>query len=406
MLALSRPVIYTLELTPACNNLCPECSNSFTTRRTALCWSQTEWIALLQEIGPDAVRIRLTGGEPTLHPHFIPILETAAAYHAAVTIFTNGRWHDPLHLVNQIKRQSNIAGLLISLHGASAQSHQAFTLTPNSFAETTANIRLAIDQGLRVALSVVLNQDNQDEIEAICELGLQWGVDHIAFNRFMGPPQSPYSLNSDQMMRAVKIIGDLAAQDIPVIHSLCLPQCFAANMSEQCLAGIASICIDPWGNLRPCLYSNKILGSLQEHSLEDLWRGAALRQWREQAPAGCQQCSESEICFGGCRAAGELQHNRYDPLYREPIDVVEERTIELPASLRPIPICNIIEEPFGYALLGNNRFIAISPESLPVLQACDGINSFADLCALFSQPELELLGELWDSGMLSYIEED
>jgi len=347
----------------------------------------------------------LTGGEPTLHPQFIPILETAAAYHAAVTIFTNGRWREPPSLISHIKHQPNVAGLLISLHGANAQSHQAFNQTPNSFAETTTNIRLALDQGVRVALSVVLNQYNLAEIEAICELGLNWGVDHIAFNRFIGPPHSEYALSPDQMVQGVRIIESLAAQNIPVLHSLCLPQCFAANTSEQCLAGIASICIDPWGNLRPCLYSKIILGSLMESSLDALWHSAALKQWRQNAPAGCQQCTQSETCFGGCRAAGEGQPNLYDPLYRGPIDELEERTIELPASIRPIPAYHLLEETFGYALLGYNKLLAVSPESLPVLQACDGIHTFADLSELFSLPEMELLGELWDSGLLSYLEE-
>jgi pyrroloquinoline quinone biosynthesis protein E len=402
MLSLSSPAIYTLELTSACNNHCPDCSNPFSKEQPSVALSRGEWIQLLEQIGPEATRIRLTGGEPTLHPDFLEILETAAANHAAVSIFTNGRWRKPRELIQQVRNLPMVAGFLVSLHGATVESHESFTRTPGSFVETLANIQMAMDQGVRVALSVVLNRYNLGEIEAIGELAERLGVEHVAFNRFIGPPQSKYNLNPEETRQAFQKIRRLSALGASVEHSICIPQCFISNRSEQCLAGIAAICIDPWGNLRPCLYSKTIVGTVRDGKLIESWRGSALRAWRELIPPGCRQCLKSEVCAGGCRAAGEYQPDSGDQLYQAPIEqeAEEERIVELPAAACPIPAYHLYQEEFGYALLGEGHLIPVKPDAMAVLTACNGENSFADLFAHFSQAEMELLGELWEAGML------
>jgi len=82
-------VVYALEVTPACNSRCPGCSNVYATDRTPSSpLSASTWEALLAPFAPEAVQIRLTGGEPTLHPEFFRILEAATSYDAWVTVFT------------------------------------------------------------------------------------------------------------------------------------------------------------------------------------------------------------------------------------------------------------------------------------------------------------------------------
>ncbi len=78
----SWPAIYALELTATCNNHCQGCSNIYATDRALPPMSASTWEAWLATFAPEAVRIRLTGGEPTLHPEFFRILQAATAFDA------------------------------------------------------------------------------------------------------------------------------------------------------------------------------------------------------------------------------------------------------------------------------------------------------------------------------------
>lgn len=402
MLILSRPAIYTLELTASCNQGCFGCSNPYAHHNTRPYTSTETWVSWLHKFGPEAVRIRLTGGEPTLHPSFSHLLGMAVSYDALVTIFTNGRWQNPEKFLTGLRQYANPPGLLISLHGAQPSSHEAFTNCPGSFAEVVTNIRCAIDTGICVALSAVLTRFNLAELEEICQLGLSLGVEHVAFNRYVGPPNPSVEPDLSEMRQAIATIEMMVSDGLPVQHSICLPQCFANNHSNNCLAGSVQITIDPWGGVRPCIYSPTVVGSLYQNSLEEIWHGQAMEAWRQSVPVECDTCAAAATCYGGCRAAGEWHKSGLDPLISRPLDDFSpfSEEIEIPAESKPRLALKIRAEAFGYSLSGNGQVIPVALEALDLLEACNGTTSFAELASRFGEEGLNLLGELWQSGML------
>ncbi|NIN93756.1 MAG: radical SAM protein, partial [Anaerolineae bacterium] len=118
ILTLSAPVLYSLELTPACNNRCRGCYNVFAGERTQPPLPLEEWHEILDCIKPHAHRVKLTGGEPTLSPHFEGIVTHLRELDISFSLFTNGCWTDPERLVAFLKTIPQLRGLLISLHGA------------------------------------------------------------------------------------------------------------------------------------------------------------------------------------------------------------------------------------------------------------------------------------------------
>ena len=58
MHVLSWPAIYSLELTPACNNRCPGCSNIYRDARQPAPVDAATWERWLTEFGPEAVQMR------------------------------------------------------------------------------------------------------------------------------------------------------------------------------------------------------------------------------------------------------------------------------------------------------------------------------------------------------------
>lgn len=396
---LAWPAIYALELTPACNNRCPGCSNIYSHARRPAATDAATWERWLTEFGPQAVQIRLTGGEPTLHPEFFRILAAATAYGAQVTVFTNGRWPDPRMLVQRLRGWPQLSGLLISLHGARPESHEMFSRVAGSFAETVANIRLAIAEGIPVALSTIITRSSWQELEAVAELGQRLGVQHVAFNRYLGAPDDDLEPTQAQMRHAVRTIETMISAGVAVKYGIGMPQCFRRNSSEGCLAGVAYVAVDPWGRVHPCAHSPSFIGSLHETSLQELWRSPAMAAWRALMPVECIGCAAYAACHGGCRAVQELRVDRRDPLRRAPLAAYRTKATwrELPAAGRPRLTARLREEAFGYAVLGRGQVVPVRADALPVIAACDGSITCAELASRFGQAGLDLLGELWEA---------
>jgi radical SAM protein with 4Fe4S-binding SPASM domain len=367
--------------------------------------SAREWQALLAPFVSEAVQIRLTGGEPTLHPEFLSIFELVTSYDAWVTVFTNGRWNDPERFLAAIQGRRHFSGLLISLHGATAASHEAFSGVPGSFDETVANIQRAVRQGITVAVSTVITRFSWNELEDVVQLARSLGVHHIAANRYIGAPFPEIEPTPIQTRRAILRVQELIQSGSPIKYGIGVPQCFIENDSEGCLAGVAYASIDPWGNVRPCAHSPTVVGSLHKRSMHEIWHGPQMQAWRDLMPDDCVSCAAYSICHGGCRAIQELRQERRDPLRTVPMASYTRSAppIELPEEGRPRANVRIRPESFGYALLGNGQVLPVRAEARPVVEACTGEHTFADLYDRFGDTGLELLGELWCLGMLDLV---
>ncbi|MBU0702548.1 MAG: radical SAM protein, partial [Chloroflexi bacterium] len=282
---LSTPAIYSLELTPVCNNRCRGCSNVFAEMRDARTISPplgaAEWGAILERIAPHAEQLKLTGGEPTLHPEFEIIVRRVSALGLNFSLFTNACWPDPERVVRFLAGVPQCAGLLISLHGPTAPIHESFTGAPGSFQEAIANIRLATSAGLLVATSTVITRQNYDQIAEIAALTADLGADHAVVSRYLGEPLPDLEPTTEELLAAVRTVEELRRSGARVRYGDCVPQCFVENSSTGCLAGVAYCAVDPWGNLRPCNHSPAVVGSLLEQPIESLWHSAAMEHWRD-----------------------------------------------------------------------------------------------------------------------------
>jgi GeoRSP system SPASM domain protein len=91
-----------------------------------------------------------------------------------------------------------------------------------------------------------------------------------------------------------------------------------------CQAGNSLAHVDAAGELYPCSSWPERLGSLQQHSLIELWQSSRrLRIIKEIAatPAGCISCHDLALCLGGCRGRGRLLNQAggcRDPFCRSP----------------------------------------------------------------------------------------
>lgn len=130
-------------------------------------------------------KIRLTGGEPTLHPGLLGIVEDLAALRPAapvVALTTNGV------LLSRLAGRLRKAGLSrvnVSLDAASAEGFRAITLR-DRFDEVRAGIDAALAAGFESVKvnAVALRGVNDDEIPRLAELARENPVD-VRFIEYM-----------------------------------------------------------------------------------------------------------------------------------------------------------------------------------------------------------------------------
>jgi pyrroloquinoline quinone biosynthesis protein E len=352
-------------------------------------------------LAPYAHRFKLTGGEPTLHPEFEAIVDNIRDLGTSLTIFTNGRWPDPEGVLDALTSTPNLVGLLVSLHGAHAASHEAFTGVSGSFDETVANIRSAVAAGISVTLSAVLHRGNLDELADIVALAETLGADHVVFNRYLGPPVTAIAITSDQLMQAVHTVDAMREQDKPVTFGVCIPQCFVLSSSNGCLAGVASCTVDPWGNLRPCNYSSIRVGNLLSGTLEEAWHSTEMERFRKAIPDACHTCAAFSTCHGGCRAVPMELQLPSDPLMVGPLREFEPSPpVRMGRNWRPMRRFEIRQESFGLVLIRGNALLAVRPEAMTILDRLDGSHTLGDLKHEFTPAGLSLIGELFRRNMV------
>ena len=314
--AVRLSIVY-VELTPACNNACPGCSNVFAHDSARPALSVAEWARVFERLTPYRSRLRFTGGEPTLHPEFEQIVHQAQAMGFAFSVFTNARWLESARMVRFLAWLKSLECILVSLHGAHARSHEAFTATPGSFPETVANIRRAVDAGVRVNTSTVITHQNYAEMSEIIALSQALGARQAVFNRYIGAALTELEASSDQLKTAVAAVEHAGHNGSigRVKFGTPIPHCFTPNSSNGCMAGFAHVTIDPWGNVRPCPHTAIVAGNtLREDNLEMLFAGSVMQAWRLNYLSQCDGCDRRQICFAGCRALAIVRNAVCDQL--------------------------------------------------------------------------------------------
>jgi sulfatase maturation enzyme AslB (radical SAM superfamily) len=84
-------------------------------------------------------RVILNGGEPTIHPDLLPIVQDAASRGAWVCLFSNGRKLSDPRLAQALV-QAGVARVTIPLYGTAAVEHDSITRRPGSLDQTVRGI--------------------------------------------------------------------------------------------------------------------------------------------------------------------------------------------------------------------------------------------------------------------------
>jgi radical SAM protein with 4Fe4S-binding SPASM domain len=404
MIIPSAPISAFIQLTPQCNNACPGCSNLFFDRNSGRenvppSLRPDEWKRILLKLKPFVTRLRITGGEPTLYPALEEVLSAIAELQIPFALFTNGRWKEPKRLLAFLKENQFFRGMLVSLHGATPEAHEAFSGIPGSFEETVDSIKLALGAGIGIHTNTVITRQNYDQIEKVYNFARTLGVPEIVIARYVGKAVSDIDHTADQLKHAVRTVEKMIRKGAHVKHNGCIPKCFVQSGAYGCAAAYTFFTIDPWGNIYPCNHAPIRCGNLLEQSVTEIWNSEPMRRWRDLVPAECKSCSAYSSCHGGCHAAAMAYERIADPLMAKPFvkcptHVPPQEKITLSKTARPLMRCQIRPESFGYLLVRDTQSAPVSWEAKAIMDACDGSVTLEEILERFGQSGLNLVGAL------------
>jgi mycofactocin biosynthetic radical S-adenosylmethionine protein MftC len=276
-----------LELTYRCNLDCFFCYNDLGLRGEPL--RRERYFALLDELRElEVLHLTLSGGEPLAHPDFLALGARARELGFVVRIKSNGH---ALHgeLARRVRDEIDPFLLEISLHGATACTHDRQTRVPGSFQRLLANLAELKALGLRVKLNSTLTAWNEGEIAAMFavadSLGMPLQVDPEVTPRDDGD-REPLAVTPSRegvlnLFRLQTERGRALGQ-VSEVGGRSADETVPAPTGKHCGAGSAGLAVDPYGNVYPCVQWRKPAGNLHHQSLREIWQGsAALAEVRE-----------------------------------------------------------------------------------------------------------------------------
>ncbi len=316
---------YYVYMTAGCNLACQHCWIAPTYQANGGTGGHLDYdlfeLALEEGLPLGLSNIKLTGGEPLLHPDFIRFVDLIRENELGLTIETNGTLMTE-SLAHYLKEHSTLNFISVSLDGATSKTHDPFRGVRGSFEKAVQGIRYLVEVGYHPQIIMSIHQGNVDEIEDLVNLAENLGAGSVKFNLIQPTGRGEVLTGRGQVLDIQRLIelgqwieGDLQKRfsvrliyDWPVafrsLHRL------LSDGSDTC--GIFDILgILPSGHLAMCgiglLVTDLCYGLIGKDSISNIWitnpRLVELRNSLPQNLEGiCSDCLFRNRCLGSCIA--------------------------------------------------------------------------------------------------------
>lgn len=286
-----------VNVTGRCNSRCSYC-RAWREGSGAEDPTRAELLDLMRQITELGCKaVGFSGGEPLLRDDLEEIIAKARECGLAVGMVSNGLLLTPERARGLA--QAGLGGLSISLDSLDPVTYHA--LRGVSLDRVLAHLEQALAlKVLSMGLATTISKHNVDALAPMAAFAQERGLMitfqlyessvHLA-NHDTALAPSPEALqNAMDELRAMKRQG--APITNPDEYLLTLPV-YAARREwiglERCVAPHIDLCIDERCNVLPCWGLDRIMGSLREQSLGDIWRSEGFERQRREL-AHCRQC--------------------------------------------------------------------------------------------------------------------
>jgi SynChlorMet cassette radical SAM/SPASM protein ScmF len=267
--------------------------------------------------------VKLTGGEPLLHPHINEILEYIHTEDIGMTLETNGVLCKPE--VAERMAACKDPFVSVSLDGADSETHEWVRGETGCFETALKGIRNLAEVGLRPQVIMTVMRHNKNQLEPVVRLAESVGAGSVKFNIVQPTARGEKLHNSGEALTIEELVdlgrwvettlSDSSPLPLYFSHPMAfrpLGKMFGTNGDGCGICGILSILgVLADGSYALCGIGETVPDLVFGHAgidlLEHVWTNTAvLQEIREDLPHRlegiCGRCLMKEICLGSCLA--------------------------------------------------------------------------------------------------------
>jgi SynChlorMet cassette radical SAM/SPASM protein ScmF len=296
--------------------------------------------------------VKLTGGEPTLHPRFRELVALIANAGLRMTMETNGTLVDD-DLATFLKATPGFSFVSVSLDGADAETHDTMRSVPGSFRRALDGIEALVRAGFRPQVICSLHRGNLAQVDQVVALAEELGCGSVKFNLIQeigrgGQFASQNGLSIEQCLAENRRVErELAPRsklriffDVPFAFRP-LPRLLKGDLGHCGVLGILGLLSG--GELSLCgigtTVPELIYGHIERDDLRDVWCASpGLVELREKVPAQlegvCGRCLHRDLCLGSCIANNYHTAGRLNAAYHF-CELAEEQGLFPASRLKP-----------------------------------------------------------------------
>lgn len=280
--------------------------------------------SILKQAKPLGLRsVKLTGGEPLMHPQIRDILELIRSSDLRLGMETNGVLCVP-ELARVIATCKNPC-VSVSLDGVDAETHEWVRGVKGCFEAALNGIRNLVDAGLKPQIIMTIMRHSKHQMEAMVRLAESLGAGSVKFNLVQPTARGEKMHEAGETLVIEELVklgrwADTELRDSTNLHVYYhhpaafrpLGRMYGEN-GEGCgtcgIKGIIGVLSD--GSYALCGIGTSvpalIFGRADADQLEDVWNNnPVLKQIREGLPDRlqgiCADCIMKSQCLGSCIA--------------------------------------------------------------------------------------------------------
>jgi SynChlorMet cassette radical SAM/SPASM protein ScmF len=265
--------------------------------------------------------VKLTGGEPLLHPAFTQLLEIVRQEQLALTIETNGLLCTPEIAAEIAKNQKRFVS--VSIDGVDAGTHEWVRGVPGSFKAARRAVKNLVAVGIRPQIIFTVMRSNANHVDAMVQMAEELGAASIKFNIVQPTARGEMLHESCETLNVTELIdlGRHVEQELAPRTKLKLffhyPLAFRSlkriasgdGCSTCGIFGIMGVIAS--GHYALCGIGEQVpdllFGEVGKNMLEVVWReNSILQTLREGLPERlegiCSRCLMKQRCLGSCVA--------------------------------------------------------------------------------------------------------
>jgi SynChlorMet cassette radical SAM/SPASM protein ScmF len=314
-------------LTEGCNLRCRHCwlAPKYQTKdHTFPCIDPELFRSIIEQAKPLGLTgVKLTGGEPLMHPNIKEILDLIRTEDLRLIVETNGVLCTPA--LAQKMATCKDPFVSVSLDGVGAETHEWIRGVKGCFEAALEGVRNLVKAGFRPQIIMTLMRRNKDQMEAMVSLAEDLGARSVKFNIVQPTARGEIMHQAGETLTIEELVnlGQWVETTISASTSMRLyydhplafrplEKMFADNENGCGICGILGILgILADGSYALCgigkTVPDLVFGHAVNDRLEDIWtKTPVLQELRAGIPHRlegiCRDCLMKSLCLGSCIA--------------------------------------------------------------------------------------------------------